>query len=304
VKITGNIYSIPAPTAFYTGPQAPNVFLIEDEGVGALIDSGFGDDASVKARLEYLRGHPEIRLRYILLTHHHFDHTGGASRIREATGAQIVLHPMEEAHLLDWQGDAPQDVEIPMASEELREQVQELRKRASEAAPPDLPMAGGGMLSVGGLTIEIIHTPGHTMGSICLYVREEKVLFTGDTALGLGTVAISPPPNGDMGLYLESLRMLQRYEVELMLPGHGRPVENVEAKLQELIDHRRERERQVFKLLRAGKSTPRSMLGAIYPELDRRIIPMALRQIEAHLAKLAEEGVVEDMGGGEWKLRR
>ena len=168
----------------------------------------------------------------------------------------------------------------------------------------NLPMAGGGMLSVGDRTIEIIHTPGHTMGSICLYVREEKVLFTGDTALGLGTVAISPPPSGDMGLYLESLRMLQRYDVELMLPGHGRPVEDVEAKLQELIDHRLEREQQVFKLLRAGKSKPRSMLGAIYPELDRRLIPMALRQIEAHLAKLAEEGVVEDLGGGEWKLLR
>jgi hypothetical protein len=98
--------------------------------------------------------------------------------------------------------------------------------------------------------------------------------------------------------------MLQRYDIDLLLPGPGRPVEDAESKLQELIDHRLEREQQILKLLRSGKSKPRAMLGSIYPELDRRMIPMALRQIEAHLAKLAEELVVEDLGGGEWKLLR
>ena len=165
-----------------------------------------------------------------------------------------------------------------------------------------MPIAGGGMLMVGDLTLEVVHTPGHTLGSICVYVREEQALFTGDTALGLGTVAVSPPPFGDMALYLDSLERLKGYQSAVMLPGHGPPVHEVQRKLQELIDHRHEREAQVLKLIAGGKRTPTAMLSAIYPELDKRIIPMALRQIEAHLAKLeAEERVARS--GDEWALR-
>src|SRR3990170_6158317 len=96
VEITPRIHSIEAPPAFYTGPQAPNVFLVTDGGEGALIDSGFGDEQSLRARLEYLRERPDVKVRYIILTHHHFDHTSGAHRLRQATGAQGVMHPQEE----------------------------------------------------------------------------------------------------------------------------------------------------------------------------------------------------------------
>jgi glyoxylase-like metal-dependent hydrolase (beta-lactamase superfamily II) len=301
VEITPRIHSIEAPQAFYTGPQAPNVFLVTDGGEGALIDSGFGDEQSLRARLEYLQGRPDVKVRYIILTHHHFDHSSGAHRLRQATGAQVVMHPQEERFLLDWQGDAPQDLEIPPDQQAIAEQVQRFRQQAAEAVPV-LPVSDGAVLNVGGLSLEVVHTPGHTLGSICVYMRAERALFTGDTALGLGTVAISPPPHGDMALYLRSLERLKGFEASVMLPGHGRPVEDVGAKLQELIAHRHEREEQVLRLLADGKTSPRAMLGAIYPELDRRIIPMALRQIEAHLAKLHAENRVEPAAPGEWRL--
>ena len=304
MEITPRIHSIPAPigSGFYTGPQAPDVYLVVDGGEGALIDSGFGDEQSVKARLEYLRERPEVKLRYIVLTHHHFDHTSGAHQLRQASGGQIVMHPQEERFLRDWQGDAPQDIDIPADQQAIAERVQRFRQQAAEAAP-DVFIEDGVTLRVGGLTLEVVHTPGHTMGSICIYLREERALFTGDTALGLGTVAISPPPHGDMRLYLESLERLKGYDTALMLPGHGQPVQDVSRKLQELIDHRREREEQVLRLVADGKSSARTMLGTIYPELDHRIMPMALRQVEAHLAKLAEDGRVEQAADGEWRLR-
>ena len=300
MEITPRIHSIEAPQAFYTGPQAPNVFLVIDGGEGALIDSGFGDEQSLRARLDYLQERPEVNVRYIILTHHHFDHTSGAPRLRQATGAQVVMHPQEERFLLDWQGDAPQDLEVPPDQQAIVEHMQRFRQQAAEAVP-DLPVTDGAVLGVGGLSLEILHTPGHTLGSICVYIRAERALFTGDTALGLGTVAISPPPYGDMALYLQSLERLKALDASVMFPGHGRPVEDVARKLQELIDHRHEREEQVLSLLAGGKTTPRSMLGAIYPELDRRILPMALRQIEAHLAKLQAEGHAEATGPGEWR---
>jgi glyoxylase-like metal-dependent hydrolase (beta-lactamase superfamily II) len=302
LEITPRIHAIPAPAALYTGPQAPNVYLVADAGEGALIDSGFGDERSLAARLDYLRERPEIKLRYIVLTHHHFDHSSGAHDLRQATGAEIVMHPQEERFLRDWEADLPQDIDVPADHQALADQVRRFRRQAADAVP-DIPIADGAMLRVGDLTLEAVHTPGHTLGSVCVYVSEERALFTGDTALGLGTVAISPPPHGDMGLYLRSLERLKRYDAALMLPGHGRPVQDVARKLQELIDHRHEREEQILRLLADGKTTPRAMLGTIYPELDRRIIPMALRQIEAHLAKLAEERRVAPAAEGEWRLR-
>lgn len=299
-EIAPRIHLLPAEPAFYTGPQPPNVFLVVDGDEGALIDSGFGDAKSVNERLEMLREWPRLKVLYIVLTHHHFDHTSGARQFSEATGAQTVLHAREEQFLRDWESEMPQDIEAPDGKGEIAEGIRRFRRQAA-AAGPDIRVHDGDTLTVGGLTLEIVHTPGHTMGSTCIYLRQERALFTGDTALGLGTVAISPPPHGDMVLYLQSLERLKGFDSALMLPGHGQAVHDVPHKLQELIDHRREREEQVLRLLADGKQTPKAMLNAIYMELDRRIVPMALRQIEAHLAKLEAEGRIM-RSGAEWLL--
>jgi glyoxylase-like metal-dependent hydrolase (beta-lactamase superfamily II) len=299
MEITEHVHSIEAQPAFYTGPQAPNVFLVHDGGEGALIDSGFGDQKSIEARVEFLRERPDVTVRRIVLTHHHFDHTSGAAQLRDETGAQTVLHADEVGFLKDWKAQVPQDIEVLEEQKEIAEQVEKFRKQAAEAGP-DEEVSDGDTIAVGGLTVEVVHTPGHTLGSMCLYLREERALFTGDTALGLGTVAISPPPHGDMALYLKSLERLKEYDCAVMLPGHGQAVHDVKRKLQELIDHRLEREEQVLRLLSDGKTTPKAMLSAIYMELDKRIVPMALRQIEAHLAKLEAEGRVKKAGEGEW----
>ncbi len=301
MEIIPSIHSIPAPQAFYTGPQAPNVFLVADGGEGALIDSGFGDEKSVQARLDFLRERPGVKVRYIVLTHHHFDHSSGARQIRDATGAEVTLHPQEEKFLRDWQSEAPQDLEVPGDQKAIAEQIQRFRQQAAEAGPDKL-MSDGDTFAVGSLTLQVIHTPGHTLGSVCIYIPQERPLFTGDTALGLGTVAISPPPFGDMTLYLQSLERLKTLGAVVMLPGHGQPVHDVAHKLQELIDHRHEREEQVLRLLAEGKRTPQALLSAIYMELDKRIMPMARRQIEAHLAKLEAEGRVRRAGEAEWAL--
>jgi glyoxylase-like metal-dependent hydrolase (beta-lactamase superfamily II) len=301
MEVTPHVHSIPAKQAFYTGPQAPNVFLVFDGGEGALIDSGFGDESSVKERVEFLRERPDVKVRHIVLTHHHFDHSSGAAQLRDETKAKVTLHSEDVDFLQNWQAEVPQDIDVLSEQKELAERVEAFRKQAAEAGP-DVRVADGDEIKVGGLTIEVVHTPGHTMGSVCLYLREERALFTGDTALGLGTVAVSPPPHGDMALYLKSLERLQGYDCAVMLPGHGQAVHDVSRKLQELIDHRLEREEQVLRLLADGKTTPKAMLSAIYMELDKRIVPMALRQIEAHLAKLEAEGRVKRAGEGEWGL--
>ncbi|HUF54855.1 MAG TPA: MBL fold metallo-hydrolase [Dehalococcoidia bacterium] len=301
MEITPRIHAIPVEQAFYTGPQSPNVFLVRDGDEGALIDAGFGDEPSVKARLDFLAEYKDVRVKYIVLTHHHFDHSAGAKQIHDATGGVVALHPQEEKFLLEWDSDAPQDIEIPEEAKELREKVETFRKQAAEANPT-IMMNDGDEFAVGDLTLRVVHTPGHTLGSVCIYIPQEKALFTGDTALGLGTVAISPPPHGDMALYLESLARLQTLDSAVMCPGHGQAVHDVPAKLQELIDHRHAREEQILGLMRKGKRTTKAMLNAIYSELDKRMHTAALRQIEAHLAKLESEGRAT-RDGEEWAPR-
>ena len=218
MELTPRIHSIPAAGGVFSGPLEPNVYLVVDGGQGALIDAGYADEGSLQARLEYLRGIPELKLAYIVLTHHHIDHASGARRLREATGARICLHPRAERTLRDWRENAPQD--LPPAGS-LEERVRVWRQEAAQATPDRL-VEDGDTIAVGGVTVEVVHTPGHTLGSICLYLREERALFTGDTVLGLGTVAIAPPPHGDMGFYIQSLERLKGLNSKILLSGHGR----------------------------------------------------------------------------------
>jgi len=309
MEITPRVHSIPAPQAFLSGPCAPNVYLVVDGGQAALIDAGYPDEGSIKPRLEYLRGmaNPSagsgqaLRLAHIIVTHHHIDHCGGAHALRQATGARICLHPTEARLLSEWRAAAPQDVDIPAEPQTLAERLGAWR-RATAQTTADCLVQGGDTLQVGGITIEVIDTPGHTLGSISLYLRDEGVLFTGDTVLGLGTLAIMPPPHGDMALYMQSLERLKSYRATLLCPGHGPPVRDVARKLQELIDHRRERERQIVAAVGQGRGRLEALLAELYPELDRRLVGMARGQLLAHLAKLESEGRIARRSDGDGSL--
>ncbi len=290
-QLSEHVFSLPFRPPFFIGYLAPNVYLVRDGDEGALVDSGFSDDDSVNQRLAWLRG-ANVRIRYILLTHHHFDHASGAHRLAEALGAQVVLHAQEQPFLEAWREEVPQDMDIPAGQEEVRQRIQRFRYDAAQAARDPLWVQDETELKIGRLVLHICYTPGHTMGSICIWMPQEGILFTGDTALGLGTVAVSPPPYGDMGLYLRSLERLKNLGPQILLPGHGPPVKDAIRKIQELIDHRREREEQILGLLAQGKDTVTSLVQAIYPELDGRILPMAHRQVSAHLHKLMQEGQV------------
>src|SRR3972149_1111996 len=114
MEIAPRVHAIPAPVKIYTGPYPPNVFLVLDGGQAAMIDAGFAEEDSVQERLDYLAGLPDLRVAYIVLTHHHFDHSGGAHRLREATGARIVIH-RDEAPLLEAAAreGGPSDTDVP-----------------------------------------------------------------------------------------------------------------------------------------------------------------------------------------------
>jgi glyoxylase-like metal-dependent hydrolase (beta-lactamase superfamily II) len=302
-EVTPHVYSLPVQLDWFPQPFPPNVHLIVDGEEGALIDAGFPDEESIGKRLESLRSLPGLKLRYIVITHHHFDHASGARKLREATGARIVMHK-DEAPLLQRAAseEVPSDVEVPPERREFAERVQQWRREAAEAAPDEL-VEDGDTLRVGALSLRLVHTPGHTAGHLSPFLEDERVLFAGDNVLGLGTTAVPPPPHGDMALYVQSLGKMQALNASLMCCGHGPAVKEPDRKLQELIDHRRQREEQILSLARGGRDTVGGIVRAIYPELDRRLLGMAQSQVLSHLSKLEREGKVRTSGeGGEARV--
>jgi glyoxylase-like metal-dependent hydrolase (beta-lactamase superfamily II) len=155
---------------------------------------------------------------------------------------------------------------------------------------PVLPSDGDG---VG--PFAVIGTPGHSADSVCLL--HGRVLFTGDTVLGAGSVFISTG-EGSLSAYLESLDRLLELDLDAICPGHGPVVLDPAAKLREYRDHRLEREAKVIAALAAGARTHDELLAHAWSDVDLSASDMlraaAGATLAAHLEKLAAEGRVPD----------
>ena len=130
-------------------------------------------------------------------------------------------------------------------------------------------------------------TPGHSPDSVSLVAG--RACFTGDTVLGSGSVFIAPG-EGSLSAYLESLRRLRALELDVLCPGHGPYVWEPEAKLDEYISHRLERERRLVEALDSGLRTRDELLDAVWSDAPVALRDFAALSLASHLEKLAEEG--------------
>jgi len=256
MEIAPSVHLLPTSRVIFPGLSGPNVYLIAGE-TPAIFDSGLDDPDLVAADLKYVQD-LGLSPAYVILSHHHVDHSGGAALIKKASGANIVAHRLEAARL---------------------------------GHPVDLVVKDDYCLSLNGLELKLVHTPGHSAGHLCAYLPRHKLLFSGDHILGLGTTAIVPP-KGDMSQYIASLRRLLDYDIKLICPGHGPPIRAARRKIEELIEHRLERESQVLDLFNRGIRDVDQLISEIYPELDWHLRFLAKAQLQAHLKKLEREGLV------------
>ncbi|AGK62077.1 Zn-dependent hydrolase, including glyoxylase [Archaeoglobus sulfaticallidus PM70-1] len=184
------------PVQIVTPPLAANVYLILSE-VPALIDTG-GDAAYLVDEVRRYINPKDIA--YIFLTHSHFDH---ASAVSDWKGwfedTRVVIHESEMALV--------------------RSQVSffGVKFRPFE---PDIVVRGGERFDLGDIELEIIHTPGHSPGSICLYEKEKKWLFSGDTVFAHGSFGRVDLPGGSAYELIESIKKLSNLDVRNLYPGH------------------------------------------------------------------------------------
>ncbi|MCO6511098.1 MAG: MBL fold metallo-hydrolase [Aridibacter famidurans] len=134
--------------------------------------------------------------------------------------------------------------------------------------------------------LQVLHTPGHARGHLSFYDPEFGFLLTMDNVLSHGSVLIDPP-EGNMDDYLASLRRMRDLEgLRTLCGSHGTAVSDAKTKVDEYIEHRLERERQIKEALKRGLITAREIAEEIYTDLDPELLPLAVRSVTAHLERL------------------
>ncbi len=185
-----------------------NVYLIDGGDELALIDSGSGLGVSRIIENIVSEGFDPRRIRYLFLTHSHFDHVGGAYFIQKLTNCLVLIHENEADAL-----------------EKLGEETLIKYSNIGKISPPkvNVRLKGGEEFRVGRHVLRVIHTPGHTSGSICIFMEVDgrKVLFTGDTVFARGRIGWFNTPGSDLNDYRKSLRRLLDLRPDVILPGHG-----------------------------------------------------------------------------------
>jgi glyoxylase-like metal-dependent hydrolase (beta-lactamase superfamily II) len=188
--------------SFPVGPLACNCTILGDEESREAIVIDPGDDVSRIAKRLNEQG---LKLKQILVTHGHIDHVGGALKLKRLTGAPIFMN----------ERDLPQ---LDM----MEEQARWLGVRAPETAPPDEGLAEGQVVGLEHYPAQVLHTPGHTQGSVCLHFAPLKLLIAGDT-LFAGSIGRTDFPGGNLEQIMASLRtrVLALPDETRVLPGHG-----------------------------------------------------------------------------------
>lgn len=147
------------------------------------------------------------------------------------------------------------------------------------------------------ISLRALFTPGHARGHLCFYDERTGALLSGDNVVGFGSVLIDPA-DGNMREYLHSLeRMRALPALSVLFGGHGPPVANAYEKIDEYIQHRLERERQILEAVREGASTPKEIVSRAYTDVNPKAHAMAERAVLAHLEKLIEDGLLRNIAG-------
>jgi ribonuclease/clavin/mitogillin len=209
------------------------------------------------------------RLRAILLTHHHPDHVGGAAAMRERFGVEIWAHDRTA-------------------------------QRLSGKLSIDRLIEHGERIELDGptpMTLEAIHTPGHAPGHLCYLEPESGSMIAGDMVAGIGTIIVEKT-DGDVQLYLDSLRAMAARNARRLLPAHGPSIEDPAERLAFYIRHRLEREAMIAAALSHAPQTLDQLVEVVYATTPKSSWFFARLALEAHLIKLAREGRATEHAAG------
>lgn len=266
MRLSAHVTRVLAPNASrMTGPGTNSYLVDSPAGTDvAIIDPGPALPAHLDALAAAVGGR---RVRALVVTHTHADHSPGVAALRERYGAPRVGLPSPQAEYQD-----PTFV-------------------ADVAVGHDTQVAGDGW------TLAAVLTPGHASNHVCWRLLEEQALFTGDHILGTVSPVILPP-DGSMREYLASLERLKALPIAALLPGHGPRLDEPGPVIDTLIRHRLAREARVERALaRMPGTTVAELVVDVYADVPVEMHRWAGYSLLAHLIKLGEEGRARETGG-------
>ncbi len=253
--------SIPIPAL-----KVVNSYLIDADGELIIVDPGIGLPDSIKSLSDQLKmyGYSIRDIKHIVVTHLHIDHIGGAHIIQKASDAEVYINPQERENIreiVEFTGDTlmiyrKNLVENGGPSSLVEELANHhpgfLNKQMYSHTRFDHLVSDGEEIKASDTVLNVIWTPGHSRGHICLYLREKAILITGDHVLPNITPNIRIPLSEDddpLNEYLESLVKLLDIRIEKYLPGHGPPSTDFYKRVVELQKHHINRLLEINNLL-------------------------------------------------------
>jgi glyoxylase-like metal-dependent hydrolase (beta-lactamase superfamily II) len=217
---------------------------------------------------------PGERVRHILITHTHRDHSPAARKLHTLTGAPIM-------------GCGPHRAARPL---ELGER-NPLDASADHDHVPHQLMRDGDEIRTDGYHLVAVETPGHTMNHLAFAWPDQHTLFSGDHVMAWSTTIVAPP-DGSMAAYMASLEKLRGRQETIYWPGHGGPVREPDRFLRGLIGHRRMREMSILEHLKSGPRTIPDLVERMYQGLQPGLKNAAALSVFAHLEDLVGQGRV------------
>jgi glyoxylase-like metal-dependent hydrolase (beta-lactamase superfamily II) len=254
---------VAANPSHMTGPGT-NTYLVGIDEV-AVIDPGPDLAKHVNA---IVGASMRERVRWVLLTHTHPDHSPATAALVKATGAEVLAFSKRDP-----------DLKV------------------------DRTITDGDTIDGTEFRLEVLHTPGHAPNHLCFYLDEERMLFTGDTILDGMYSVVSPKSGGDMAKYIATLERLRKMRLSKIAPGHGDVIEEPRARIDEYLQHRLAREKQILKILKKGPAKVSEIVATLYPDTPEPLLEVAAKQVHAHLLKLRAEGKVAGTSAKSvWKI--
>ncbi len=298
MSLTDAIVKVSVPTPFPVGDV--NVYIIKREPL-TLIDAGPLTEKAMAIIADSLStlGHQIQDIEQIILTHGHVDHFGLVRRLKKESGAKVYINPKDNSNVTEFPEEQKRKNReglsksgVPLI---IMENTVNFIRDYGEPVEVDGYLLNNDVLRFNNIVFKVIHTPGHSPGSICLFEETKGILISGDTILQeitTNAISIAKEERGELATYLKTLKMLTELPVNIVLPGHGDNFSNHKLVVKNYMKQYLKRKQKVLRSISVHPKNAYQIMIDIFGQLMGMNVFLGMSEVLGHLDILINEGHV------------